>query len=370
MGRVFFLGAGFSKSAGFPLGSELLHFVRQKLSSSVEYSDKNVYLPILERVIEVYKLSGWGYFASNLELLLTSFTLFLSYNEENFIEKFRPIYQKFISRGSHKYYFPKHILGRITLGIRRAFLNHHVEISDYVKDPPIANKNIASAYDRFFDLLHEGDTIVTLNYDILCDLGLWLRNKWTLLDGYGFEKSKESLMGKDKVQMYTKPDRSAVKIYKLHGSINWAGDYEQDGIILTDLVGFFKGFNGKNTENDKFDANEASYIILPNYSRSFIEQTAILEIWRKAREDISKCEDLYFIGYSLSDIDSSLQFMLYDAISANDKLNEKNIHVIDNQPIEHSYEFAKRSVRLRFEKFLNNKCTFINKSFENWVLEK
>ena len=370
MARVFFLGAGFSKLAGFPLGSELLAFVRQKLSSSVDYFDKNVYFPILEQVIEVYNSSNRGFSTSNLELLLTSFTLSLTYNDNDFINKFRPIYEKFISKRAKSYFFPHHIIGRITFGIRNAFLNHHSKISDYTKSPPIGDKNIAVVYNKFFDMLRKDDIIVTLNYDILCEQGLWIRDKWTLLDGYGFEKSKESLMGTDKVHLYTKPDTSIVKIYKLHGSINWAGDYKQDGIILTDLTGFFKGFNGKNTENDKFDANEASRLILPNYSRSFIEQRAILEIWRKAKKEISKCEELYFIGYSLSDIDSSLQFMLYDAIGANKKLNRNTICVIDNEQKEYLASSVERNARLRFEKFLNNKFSFINKSFKDWILER
>ncbi len=368
MKRVFFLGAGFSKHAGFPLGSELLNFVRQKLSSSVMLLDKKEYLPILERVIEIYNSSDRGYFANNLELLLTSFSL--SYNDKNFIDKFRPIYEEFISKGNHRYYFPQHIIGRITYGVRSAFLGYHIKISDYGKSPPISDRNIALVYDKFFNMLEEGDTIITLNYDILCEQALWVKNKWTFLDGYGFIKPKRSLIDKDKIHLYTKPEKSIVKIYKLHGSINWAGDYEQGRIILTDLLGFLKGFNGKNTESDKLSADKTKFLILPNYLRSFIEQKALLEIWRKAKEDILKCEELYFIGYSLSDIDSSVQYLLYDAIKMNRKLDKSNIYVIDNQPIEHSYEFSKKSVRLKFERFLDGRCTFINKSFENWIMER
>jgi len=368
MKRVFFLGAGFSNLAGFPLGADLLNFVKQQLAGSPELFDQKVYLPILEKTIEIYKSSGCGFFATNLELLLTYFSLSLCYDDMDFLDKFKPIYEELISQGDDRYFFPHHILGRIAYGIRSAFRNHHILISDYGKCSPVADEQKASIYNKFFDMLTKEDNIITLNYDILCEQALWAKNKWTFLDGYGFYKSKESLMGEDKVGLYEKAEKSIVKVYKLHGSINWAEDYENNGIVLSDLTGFFRDFKGKNTEDDKFDSNFANRLILPNYSRSFIEQNAILEIWRKAKEVISECDELCFIGYALSDIDSSIQFLLHDSISLNGKLNKENISIIDNQPIKHAYEFSKKSIRLKYDKFLDGKCTFINKSFKDWIL--
>ncbi|KPK98199.1 MAG: hypothetical protein AMJ95_05690 [Omnitrophica WOR_2 bacterium SM23_72] len=369
MKRVFFLGAGFSNLAGFPLGAELLHFVRQKLASSVELMDQQVYLPILEQTIEIFKSSGRSFFANNLELLLTSFTLSLSYNDTEFIDKFKPIYETYISSGDKRYFFPQHVIGRITYGIRSAFRNHHILISGYGESPPIADQEKAEIYNKFFNMLGSEDTIITLNYDILCEQALWNNDKWTFLDGYGFNKTKESLMGSDNVGLYVKPEKSIVKIYKLHGSINWAEDYEKnEGIILTDLLVFSKSFKGRNTEDNKIGASEINRLILPNYSRSFIKQHAILEIWKAAKKSISECDELYFIGYGLSDIDSSLQFLLYDSISSNIKLNKESIFVIDNQSIEHTFAFSEKSVFLRYSRFLNDKCTFIKQSFKDWIL--
>lgn len=366
MGRVYFLGSGFSSLAGFPLGNNLLDFVRQQLSTSVELFDKDVYSPVLESVISLYESSGQKYFSKNLELLLTSFSLSLVYNDGEFLDKLKPIYYKFISKsGDKRYFFPKHILGRIVYGIRSAFLNHHIKISDYGKSLPIFDKKICEVYDKFFDMLEEGDTILTLNYDLLCEQGLWNKEKWTFLDGYGFKKDKGNILGIDKMHLYKRPESSEIKIYKLHGSVNWAKDYEQEEIILDGLY-YFKGFKGKHTEADKFHADK-QMIILPNYVRSFIKQKELLKIWCEAKKLISCCDELYFVGYSLSDIDSSLQYMLYDSISTNQKLDKSKIYVIDNQPTEYTYEFSEKSVRLKFDKFLDGKFTFINKSFEDWI---
>lgn len=372
MKKVFFLGAGFSKHAGFPLGSELLSFVRQKLSSSVKLLDKDVYSPILERVIELYNSSNRGYFSSNLELLLTSLSLSLAYEDKEFIDKLKPIYDEFISRdGNKRYFFPHHILGRITYGIRSAFLNHHIKISGYGDAPPISDKTIAEAYNSFFNILDVGDVIVTLNYDLLCEQGLWNKGKWTFLDGYGFKKEKEDLMGKDKVHLYTQAEKSKVKVLKLHGSVNWAGDYDKDNIILDNLQVYFYGYCGMDTECGKFEADKTIALVLPSYLRSYIKRKFILEVWREAKQHIANCNELYFIGYSLSDIDSSLQYMLYDAISTNKKLNKSNTYIVDNQPMEYTYKYLEeKDVRLKFDRFLDSKCTFINKSFEDWVITK
>ena len=327
MKRVFFLGAGFSNLADFPLGNDLLSFVKQKLASSHELFDQDVYLPILEKVIDVFNASNRSFFAGNLELLLTSLTLSLNYGEKDFIDKLMPIYKEFISHGETGYFFPHHIIGRITYGIRSAFRNHHIRISSYGKNPPIDDVDKAGIYDYFFDMLEEGDVIITLNYDLISEQALWTKDKWTLLDGYGFKKSKESFMDENKIDLHEIPNQSKIKIYKLHGSINWAIDDENNKIILTDLQGFFKDYKGKNTEDNKFHANQASCLILPNYSRSLIGQNAMLEVWRKANKAISECEQLYFVGYGLSDIDSSIHYLLYDSINSNSKLNKKNVFI-------------------------------------------
>ncbi len=351
------------------MGNDFLGFVEKQLSGSVGIFDREYYL-ILEKVIEIYKSINRNFFINNLELLLTSLSLSLYYEDKYLLKMLEPIYREFISKENHGYFFPHLILGRIINGIRNAFLNHHTKISDYLQFPPISEEPLASVYNKFFDMLEGGDSIVTLNYDVLCEQGLWEKNKWTFLDGYGFNKTKEALMGKDNVNSYKKPDNSLVKIYKLHGSLNWAGYRGEEEIILTDLQLYFKGFKGMNTEENKFNASNSIYFILPNYVKSFIKLRPLLEIWHKAKESISSCEELYFIGYSLSDIDSLLQFMLYDAINVNRKLDRDKIWIIDNQQIEHTASFTKKSVYFKFAEFLNDKFTFVNKSFEDWISER
>lgn len=42
---------------------------------------------------------------------------------------------------------------------------------------------------KFCENLNEGDTVITFNYDLIVEKGLWLKDKWTFFDGYGLAKN-------------------------------------------------------------------------------------------------------------------------------------------------------------------------------------
>lgn len=67
----------------------------------------------------------------------------------------------------------------------------------------------AISYELFAsEIVKPGDRIVTFNYDVALDSRLRAAGKWNIGDGYGF--TADGL-----------PTGSTVKIFKLHGSINW-----------------------------------------------------------------------------------------------------------------------------------------------------
>src|SRR5262249_3239997 len=67
----------------------------------------------------------------------------------------------------------------------------------------------AEAYEQFAsETVQPGDAIISFNYDVSLERELARTNKWSIGDGYGFDIPEF-------------PKHSAVKIYKLHGSVNW-----------------------------------------------------------------------------------------------------------------------------------------------------
>jgi len=366
--RIFFLGAGFSAHAGFPLGNNMLNFMEQNLHE-INVMDKH-YLSILRDIIEVYNKSNLGFFTDNLELLLTSLTLFDTYTKSNpILDELKKVYKRNIATtGDDKYYFPQHFISRIAHGVMTAFKNYHMSISNLENNSSVEGKSKKTAYSKFFDMLDENDSIITVNYDVICEQELWRRNKWTPLDGYGFRKTKDSL------DLHVGPEQSAVKVYKLHGSINWAeSNIARGKIMLTDLPIYFKDFKGKYTENDERGASIANVLILPNYLQSFIQHKAMLKVWNIAEEILLECEKLYFIGYSLSDIDCSLQLMLCNAIEKNSNLRKNKISVINNcnMDLGENLLSEKHNVFIRYQQLFGNySCECKKESFERWINTK
>jgi hypothetical protein len=70
---------------------------------------------------------------------------------------------------------------------------------------------------RWSELLLKGDIIISFNWDLLHEAHFWRAGKWHYADGYGFTCSDAP-----------KKIRSPIKILKLHGSVNWAQQDEQD----------------------------------------------------------------------------------------------------------------------------------------------
>src|SRR5882724_13504896 len=71
-------------------------------------------------------------------------------------------------------------------------------------------RSTPSLYAVFADRLLTGDAVITFNYDVSLENALAARQRFRVVDGYGFEAN------------WDEPE-SPVMILKLHGSMNWIG---------------------------------------------------------------------------------------------------------------------------------------------------
>ncbi len=172
----------------------------------------------------------------------------------------------------------------------------------------------ASAYERFAaKIVLPGDQIITFNYDV--GLDAWLRSvgKWHVGDGYGFP-AKEL------------PSGSAVRLLKLHGSINWFA------ILFQGRTGMFASPRGAFGDRPAFcddDLTALGYtgvidplfpregsaaippLILPTNRKKFYfatnlgrEWTGFWDrLWRKARQAIHQSDRIVICGYGMQPID-------------------------------------------------------------------
>jgi hypothetical protein len=172
----------------------------------------------------------------------------------------------------------------------------------------------ASAYERFAaEIVKPGDTVVTFNYDVALDSALRRSGKWCVGDGYGF-KAKGL------------PQGSAVKILKLHGSINWLA------ILFGGMTGSFamprEGAFGSRPAFGTDDLNDLGYpdlidprlsrtssavqpLIVPTNHKQFFFQTNLgreweglwKRLWSRARRAVQKSERVVVSGYGMYPID-------------------------------------------------------------------
>lgn len=172
----------------------------------------------------------------------------------------------------------------------------------------------APAYERFAaEIVKPGDAIVTFNYDVSLDSALRRNGKWCVGDGYGFKA--EGL-----------PQGSAVRILKLHGSINWLA------ILFGGMTVSFAmppgGAFGSRPAFGSDDLNALGYpdlidprlsmpsaavppLILPTNRKRFFFQTNLgreweglwRRLWSGARRAVQKSERVVVCGYGMYPID-------------------------------------------------------------------
>lgn len=342
--RVFILGAGASKHAGFPLTKELVDFIKEKtrpfglLASNVE-KERNLLFEFESKIEKIY--------FENIELLLT--LIDLSINEGKTI--------LFLNK------FSLDDLDRFSRAMRRliaeSFLEHHLDIQ---------RSNDSFNYMlKFSKLLKDKDVIITFNWDCLLESALWRTNKWTFLDGWGINKEKSQFQHYPK----NKPVKSKIKIFKLHGSFNWVSDDRE--IHFKNLNAFLDFY--AYGEKDAYFLDEIN-LIEPSYVKFFRKET--LSIWAKAFRALSLAEEIYVIGYSMPIADSYAQMVLFLSLNKNKRL--RHIYFINPENKFLSGEMIYSYVRLflrygvlgsfhALERLLydENKIRLISEKFEDWI---
>jgi hypothetical protein len=133
---------------------------------------------------------------------------------------------------------------------------------------------------------------------------LWVAAKWSYLDGYGFELPT----------VPSNPERSPVRILKLHGSVNWVQENEKDE---APQIAFIDEFFPENMPRSQYypsitpvrDTSKANQLdsgrklVLPTYLKDISKNRILLNVWRLAQDALRAATEVWVIGYSLSPAD-------------------------------------------------------------------
>jgi hypothetical protein len=326
--KVFIVGAGFSKAAGYPLGNEML----TRLGEYVEQHRPAVQLQDLWNGFVSWKSSQTD--AGVLELIDTGNVEFIityldmlehaqDFNRTKYYKEAKSLEgsgrSKAISERERKLeetgkFFSQAGIARDRL--RRLLVQYfeHEHCEDYSVERYRYIKDFCS------HMVSGGDFFISFNYDSLVERSLWKLEMWSPQDGYGFEcrfKKGEPWDNLTDVDL----GHSPVKVLKLHGSVGWYKN-ERNKIFLNWGV-FLQHFISNIRDVDEPETSPAKYehpfVIEPSFIKP-IEQKELLDIWDEARSVLEKAREIFIVGYSMPKADASAQNLIVHSLRANSNL--------------------------------------------------
>jgi len=276
--RVFVLGAGASRHAGYPLTSDL----GPKLEV---WAGKNP---------PRWNYRYWPDSEGQKEFGLLD-------DIEGFVTKVE------------RYEKPEKMLG----GLREAVCGFFDSI----------RANSASCYQQFAsDVIRGGDVVITFNYDVSLELELRRARKWEVGNGYGFD-----------LEIFGMP-KSATTLLKLHGSTNWvrshfggihAGSFSQP--IGWDPMGSrprllprefqFLSYQGVADPKPIGAVTRTHSMILMSRNKRFYVSTSVnpragepfwSALWGQADTALRNAGEITVIGYSLPVADAEARRLLLE----------------------------------------------------------
>jgi hypothetical protein len=276
---TYVLGADASAHVGYPLtttlGSELLSWMKKQTRF-------DLYAPTASSLEETFHSTA------NLEDLLTEMVSTVSAVPAN---------------------------TRAGIAMRERFRQDYHVLSDALQERfGEIRENPAGAYEHFCaHVVRPGDCIITFNYDVSVDRELRRAGKWHVGDGYGFT-------------IVELPEKSPVKILKLHGSSNWLASLWQspgDGFgwrpVISDAEMSFLGYTDQRDLNFRnARSGMVPTLILPRPEKEFFialgdKQELRLffdDLWNQAKNALGQSDSVVICGYSMPDTDERARKLL------------------------------------------------------------
>jgi hypothetical protein len=162
-----------------------------------------------------------------------------------------------------------------------------------------------TAYDTFArHKVSPGSSIIMFNYDVALERSLAKHEKWDIGNGYGF-------------QFLADRPPSTVKVYKLHGSVNWFNSPAYDvppPVIFTrdlQLLGFETLVDPRVGAN-AMGVDNSGTLILPNPRKRFYWEAFWEPLWKAAAERLRDSHEVFIHGYSMPPADLRARELLFD----------------------------------------------------------
>lgn len=173
--------------------------------------------------------------------------------------------------------------------------------------------------------MNQPSCVVSLNYDVLIEQistiakeGFDYRDLYTTVVASALSRKGTGMIGKY-------PQEQSLILYKLHGSINWcysgSESFFGESIYDVGLIPFSSDSSlatrDRRSEIEKSSNDKVPLIVPPTlHKETFFKNEFVKTQWRSSFENLSKCGEIFCLGYSLPKSDLMMRFYLSQVLKS------------------------------------------------------
>ena len=233
------------------------------------------------------------------------------------------------------------------------------------------NKKNANKYHKMLldNLLKEDmlldTTFISANYDINIDntiASLYDEEKLPVMLDYGIDFTN-FYEGNN----WVKPKAPMIKLYKIHGSLNWMYCPFCSSLTLTPYEGgvmrILEDIEGAKCL--RCGEITVPIIVPPTYFKD-MSNVFLSNVWNESEKALRESNILIFCGYSFPEADIHIKYII-KRVQTSRKKPPLKIMVFNNH--EGKKDFSLRREEARYKRFLGDDIVFTDKSFQDFAKE-
>jgi NAD-dependent SIR2 family protein deacetylase len=349
MKLAVFLGAGASASDNFPIQNELFSAYFRNLREKDYESEMNIEL--FRFFKQIFNIDVMNDDMNDINFPTFEEVLGLLDLAEQRGESFRNFGLEDINKKSDSIRYMRQYLIFLMAEVLNAKLdiestNHNTLIRNLIdKELLLDTTFISTNYDICID-----NTIVTMSDKI---------NNYVMLD-YGIDFTNFNLKNS-----WRRPTEPSIKLYKIHGSLNWLYCPVCNGVTITPYEGGVMKQLQRARETRCLDCGDYTVpiVIPPTYFKN-ISNIHISKVWNAAQNSLRDADVVVFCGYSFPEADIHIKYLLKRVQGSRRKPPLKFV-VYNNH--EDKQEVTLKKEEKRYRRFLGENTVFTRKSFQDFA---
>lgn len=207
-------------------------------------------------------------------------------------------------------------------------------------------------------------TFISVNYDIHIDntiSKLYDKDKMPIMLDYGVDFANFDL----EESSWKRPYGKTIKLYKIHGSLNWLYCPVCSSLTLTPYEGgVMRILNNQDEATCLNCKNHTIPIIVPPTYFKNMSNVYLSSVWNKAEASLRKADVLIFCGYSFPEADIHIKYMI-KRVQTSRNNNPLKIIVFNNHKNKLISTLEKEE--MRYKRFLGENIIFTRDSFEDFA---